>query len=238
MINIDNSRTAYATRPEGGVKPRSGANSEAAGRLCFGEELKQLCAQWSAKAQAMGPELAQRAAGEGAVPVYSGSSAIFGILLDASGPLPDILARLKSGGGITQKEWDDLCTDLKNQGLISQTDYNCTRGNYRLIPVGSTGPDGIFTPYERIPGMSEKLQKLAKYMSDPAASLEAYFSDDWQGDPLAYLDDWMAELREWRDHLAAQRNPDGGLKYPDLTPITEQLNSCQRVSGLIKQLLA
>lgn len=237
MINIDNSRIAYAAYSEGGAKPRSGSNSGAAGRLCFGEELKQLCAQWSAKAQAMGPELAQRAVGEGNVPVYTGSSAIFGILLDASGPLPDILARLKSGGGITQREWDKLCTELKNQGLISQTDYNCTRGNYRLIPVGSTGSDGIFTPYERIPGMSEKLQTLAKYMSDPAAGLEAYFSDDWQGDPLVFLDQWMAELREWRDHLTAQQNPDGSQKYPDLTPITKQMDSCQRVSDTLRQLL-
>lgn len=58
----------------------------------------------------------------------------------------------------------------------------------------------------------------------------------WKGDPLAYLDNWMKSLYSWRSDLARARNEDGSPKYGDFSPITDQLNSCQKVMDLVRGL--
>ena len=166
------------------------------------------------------------------------ASAAPDLLSRLSSSSQDILSRIKDGSPITQDEWDNLCADLQTQGAMDQADYAYTRGNYHLIPAGTTDPNGNFIPYEHIPGMEKELQRLSAQSAGPSVGLDAYFSDDWQGDPLAYLDSWMTELRDWRDHLGTQHNPDGSRRYPDLRPITEQIDVCQKVSGLISSLIS
>lgn len=48
--------------------------------------------------------------------------------------------------------------------------------------------------------------------------------------------DWVSELYSWRSGLAKMRAEDGSLKYNNFTPITNRINSCQKVAALVRDL--
>ena len=61
-------------------------------------------------------------------------------------------------------------------------------------------------------------------------------SNGWAGDPLEYLNAWMSMMSGWKDDMAGMRNADGSLKFEDFSPIAMQIDSCQKLSNLVKEL--
>lgn len=153
----------------------------------------------------------------------------------------DVLSRLNAGNTITRDEWTGLCRELKDVGAISQADFDCTRADYHLVPLGYHDAAGNEVIYDSNPVMSEKLKLVAKLLNrEPDTPLEKLrerlAGDSWSGDPLEYLDAWIDMLDAWIDQLAKERDENGSLKYTDFSPITDQISSCQTVSALIQKL--
>lgn len=154
----------------------------------------------------------------------------------------DVLERLNAGqANITREEWTGLCKELKDAGVITQADFDYTRADLRLIPLGYHDGAGNEVIYEHAPGMAEKLKLVGKLLDGLEHSpLEAVMTrlnrESWQGDPLAYLDEWISTLNGSKDELARARAEDGSAKYHDFSPITDQIRACQKVSELVKKL--
>lgn len=151
----------------------------------------------------------------------------------------NVLERLNAGkDDIKRDEWLSFCKELKDAGAITQSDFDYTRADVHLIPIGYHDERGSIVKYETSPMMKSKLLGLYEKSRNPAAaSSESWLSNnDWTGDPLEYLDTWVSELYSWRSDLAKMRAEDGSLKYNNFTPITNQINSCQKVTALVKGL--
>jgi len=151
----------------------------------------------------------------------------------------DILERLEAGkDDIKKDEWLNFCKELKDAGAITQSDFDYTRADVYLIPLGYHDGSGNMVKYETSPMMKNKLLGLYESSRSPAAtSSETRLSaNDWTGDPLEYLDTWASELYRWRSGLARMRNADGSPKYDNFSPITSQIDSCQKVAVLVKDL--
>ena len=82
--------------------------------------------------------------------------------------------------------------------------------------------------------LKDQLKSLYEQSQNPAGAWLA--SDSWTGDPLEYLDLWMSELEDWRKDLSQQRAADGSLKFSNFSPITDQINACQKVMNLVQGL--
>lgn len=151
----------------------------------------------------------------------------------------DVLERLDAGeDNIKKDEWLNFCKELKDAGAITQSDFDYTRADVHLIPLGYHDERGNMVQYETSPMMKNKLLGLYESSRGPAAAgLETRLSaDGWTGDPLEYLDTWTSELYRWRSDMARMRNADGSPKYDNFTPITSQIDSCQKVAVLVKDL--
>lgn len=150
-----------------------------------------------------------------------------------------VLDRIQAGtNDITKDEWSGLCKELETLGAISEADCQCTSADFHLIPLGYYDGNGEFVKYELPMELKNKLLSQAGRKRSPSedglwACLDG---SGWTGDPLAYLDNWMDSLYNWRSDLARARNEDGSAKYSDFSPITSQLNSCQKVADLVKKL--
>lgn len=161
------------------------------------------------------------------------------VLLDRLTPSSKgVLDRIQAGvSDITKDEWTGLCKELKDLGAVSETDLMYTRADLHLIPIGYYDENGEFVQYDTPPMLKNEL--LDKYHSQGSGA-DGFWAclnaSGWAGDPLAYLDDWIASLYSWRSDLARARNEDGSLKYSDLSPITGQINSCQKVVDLVRGL--
>jgi len=135
---------------------------------------------------------------------------------------------------IEKDEWMGLCTELKDMGIITEYDFSSVRSDFHFIPIGYYDENGNIVTYKASSIMKHKLGKPG----NPAvAGAEARLSmDDWTGNPLEYLDEWASELYSWRSDLAKKRAEDDSLKYNNFTPITNRINSCQKVAALVKDL--
>lgn len=52
----------------------------------------------------------------------------------------DVLERMKAGQGeVTQDEWTGLCRELKDAGIISESDFAYTRADLRVVPLMTCG---------------------------------------------------------------------------------------------------
>lgn len=162
------------------------------------------------------------------------------ILLDRLTPASKaVLNRIQAGtSGIAKDEWSGLCKELETLGAISEADLQCTGAGFHLIPLGYYGENGEFVKYELPMELKNKLLSQAGGKKSPSGDgLWACLDDGgWTGDPLAYLDNWMSSLYAWRSDLARARNGDGSPRYSDFSPITRQINSCQKVAALVKEL--
>ncbi|WP_325200867.1 hypothetical protein [Oscillibacter sp.] len=146
----------------------------------------------------------------------------------------DVLDRMEAGKkDISPDEWTALCKELKTLGAISKEDFQYTQAGIRVIPLGYWGEDGEFVRYDTVSIMKNKLPDVRHSQSGQWICPDEY---DWKGDPLAYLDNWMKSLYSWRSDMARARNEDGSPKYSDFSPITSQINACQRVTDLVKAL--
>ena len=151
----------------------------------------------------------------------------------------NVLERLNTGkNDITKDEWMGLSKELKDAGLITESDFHYSRADGHLIPIGYYDESGNFVKYDTPPMLVEELRTLSKmFQSSSVSSREAWqLVDDWTGDPFEYLDSWVSELYSWRSDLARMRAADGSPKYNNFTPITDQINSCQKVVALVKDL--
>lgn len=151
----------------------------------------------------------------------------------------NVLERLNAGkNNIKKDEWLSFCKELKDAGAITQSDFDYTRADAHLIPIGYYDENGNIATYEACPMMKNKLLGLYEKSSNPAvAGSESWLSiGDWSGDPLEYLDSWVSALYSWRSDLAKMRAEDESPKYNNFVPIANQINSCQKVAALVKEL--
>ena len=146
----------------------------------------------------------------------------------------DVLDRMEAGKkDISQEEWTGLCKELEALGAISKDDFQYTQAGWRVIPLGYWGEDGEFVRYDTVSIMKNMLPDVGHSRGGQWICPDEY---DWKGDPLAYLDNWMKSLYSWRSDMARARKEDGSPKYSDFSPITDQINSCQKVTDLVRAL--
>lgn len=157
----------------------------------------------------------------------------------------DVLERMKNGKqDIGIKEWSAFCGELEKLGAISEEDYFYARGEFQLIPVGALNPDGSFSQYVNLPISSRLHDPLSSASKQSISGLEHWSInmrlsdvDHWCGNPLQYLNAWRSTLLSWRSELSLMKNPDGFPMYQNLSPITEQANSCEKVMDVVKNLM-
>lgn len=138
------------------------------------------------------------------------------------------LEDLKTGrSGMTKGQWNGLCRELKNMGVINEAEFNYTRADFHLHPLVSDGRGGVTCP-----GIKEEFLTRTDTGSVVYSS-----SDDWTGDPLEYLDEWMKNLQRWKGQLSAERWPDGERKYKDLSAYDRQISACQKVAEVLQGLM-
>lgn len=146
----------------------------------------------------------------------------------------DVLNRMEAGkADVSKDEWTGLCKELESLGAISKDDFQYTRAGIRVIPLGYWGEDGEFVKYDTVSIMKNKLPDPRHSQGGQWICPDEYA---WKGDPLAYLDNWMNSLYNWRSDMARARNEDGSPKYDNFSPITNQINSCQKVTDLVRAL--
>ena len=151
----------------------------------------------------------------------------------------DVLDRMESGkADVSKDEWTGLCKELESLGAISEYDFMHTRSDLCLIPIGYMDENGEPVLYEDCPIMRDRLQSMGKSVSHYGMNgLWACISEDsWKGDPLEYLDSWIDSLYSWRSDLARIRKEDGTPKYDHFDPLTNKINSCQKVTDLVRAL--
>lgn len=151
----------------------------------------------------------------------------------------DVVERIKVEDPAIKKDaWNGLCRELQSLGAITEEDFLCTRSDLRLIPIGYSDQNGEFVTYELPPILKDNLLRLHGNSQGKAADgiWMRTADQDWDGDPLNYLDDWAATLCSWRSSLARMRSEDGSLKYDNFSPLTRQIDSCQKVSALVRDL--
>lgn len=149
-----------------------------------------------------------------------------------------VLDRLNRGTSIKKDEWVNLCNELKDMGIITQDDFNSVRSDLHIIPIGYYDESGNVVEYETSPMMKSKLLGSCEKSGNPAIAGSGLWlsADDWTGNPLEYLDTWVSELYSWRSDLAKMKTEDGSPKYNNFAPITNHINSCQKVAALVKDL--
>lgn len=150
----------------------------------------------------------------------------------------DVLARMNAGqADITQDEWTNLCRELKDAGLISESDFMTTRADLRVVPLGYMGDSGGIVYYANAPILSSGLLGTETRLSGYSGLKSIWTVDDWSGDPLKYFDQWIESLRNWRNDLASEKNADGTRKYGDLSHLGNDIDSCQKVTNLVRDLM-
>jgi len=151
----------------------------------------------------------------------------------------DVLDRMNSGqANITQDEWTNLCRELKDAGMITESDFMCTRADLRTVPLGYMDDGGNVVYYDNSPLLSSGLLGTETRLSGYSGLKSLWTVEDWSGDPLKYFDQWIESLRNWRSDLAAEKNADGTRKYGDLSHLGNDINSCQKVTNLVRDLMS
>lgn len=150
-----------------------------------------------------------------------------------------VVKRVSAGtGDISKDEWKHFCTELKDAGAITQDDYVYTQADVHLIPIGYHDERGNFIKYPESPYFAEQLH-YSYVMSQRAAGkmvevqLPTY---RWNGDPMKYLNSWTSMLYDWRSGIARTGMTEDGQRIDDFSPINDQINSCQKVMNLLKEL--
>lgn len=146
--------------------------------------------------------------------------------------------RINAGAkDVTEEEWRKLREELKDAEAISQTDYEWTRPDLRLIPIGYTDKNGNMVLYHQpAPVIVDRLRACGEGGSAAADGKYRAVHDDaygWSGDPLEYLDRWANMLTAWRSEIARMG---AAHPNPDFSPINDQINSCRKVAELIRSL--
>ena len=150
----------------------------------------------------------------------------------------DVLDRMNAGqDNITQDEWTNLCRELRDAGMITESDFMCTRADLRTVPLGYMDDGGNVVYYGNPPFLSRGLLGTETRLSGYSGLKSLWTVEDWSGDPLKYFDQWIESLRNWRSDLAAEKNADGTRKYGDLSHLGNDINSCQKVTNLVRGLM-
>lgn len=104
----------------------------------------------------------------------------------------DVLDRMEAGKkDISQDEWTALCKELEALGAITKEDFQCTRTDFHIIPLGYEDENGTFIKYD-MPMLTNMLLNLHYGQGAGADGLWTCLDEDgWRGDPLACLDNWM-----------------------------------------------
>ena len=138
----------------------------------------------------------------------------------------EVLALLKSGGQVEKEDWTALMQELRDTGAITQEEYDWTNFELILSPI-PTGKDG-----KPVSGLIHRGDREAEYWE----TLRQF--EQWPGNPLDYLDMWLLSLKKERGLLELEyRNPLGHDTYA-FSGFDKQANACNKVRGLIRDLLA
>lgn len=137
---------------------------------------------------------------------------------------------------IGKEEWNSFCKELQDLGAVTEDDVMYTRSDLRLIPIGYYDRSGAFVMYETPPMLKDRLLELSGSARGKGAAYMETSGTDWAGDPLKYLDGWASALYSWRSDMARLRNADGSPKYDHFSPLTDQIDACRKVSGLVRKL--
>lgn len=134
-----------------------------------------------------------------------------------------VLNRMKTGqADITQDEWTSLCRELKDAGMMTESDFAYARTDLRIVPLGFMG---------------DKAFNVTQSSASLISPLGGREEPEWMGDPLAFFDQWMEMMRKWKRDLAAVCNPDGSRQFQDLSSVTHCIGSCQKVVNLVHNLM-
>ena len=179
---------------------------------------RQAAAMSGAGQSAFAAEL-ERAAGTAARTEASGDTdlgAAYDRLSDGS---KAVLSRLKSGAAdISRTEWDDLRRELKETGLITETEYFYTHPDIVVLGKAEDFRDGGVVVVSEGPAVSYGFGDI-----------------EWTGDLFQYLDQWLELLRRERD-LWAEPAQQYGTPL-DLSPRTRQIEAHEKVSALVRELV-
>lgn len=132
------------------------------------------------------------------------------------------LEAIKAGRDVSKEQWTALCKEMNDMGAITEDEFNSVRADIQFVPAG----------YGPHPVMVQELK--AMYARSQGIHVD---TEMWTGDPFEYLTSWATLMDGWQKMLVTQRDSNGAQKYTDLSPIRDQVNSCQKVSDLVKDLL-
>ena len=158
------------------------------------------------------------------------------ILERLSEPAKDTLEDIKDDKEVSHEQWQGLLGELRDMGAISKEQFDYSRSDVKLIPLGYKNASGEFVMYD---GIAERFGMLDKLRSTSGGGIGILTdtADAWSGDPLDFLDAWIENLTEWRGDLSRQRSETGALKYDDFSPLDKQIDACTKVGELINSLL-
>lgn len=152
---------------------------------------------------------------------WTGDESLQTVYSQLSDSAKNVLSNLQSGKPVEKDAWKGLCKELLDQGQITESEYQCTNLDYRLIPLGSHDSSGNFV----------------RYNNTAEIVLASRSLNQWSGQPLEMLDTWSFLFRKWGNQLALEYNPDGTPKYQNLSPISNQASACQKIADLINGLI-
>ena len=138
----------------------------------------------------------------------------------------EVLALLKSGGQVEKEDWTALMQELRDTGAITQEEYDWTNFELILSPI-PTGKDG-----KPVSGLIHRGDREAEYWE----TLRQF--EQWPGNPLDYLDMWLLSLKKERGLLDLEYRNQLGHDMSAFSGFDKQANACNKVTGLIRDLLA
>lgn len=138
----------------------------------------------------------------------------------------EVLALLKSGGQVEKEDWTALMQELRDNGAITQEEYDWTNFELILSPI-PTGKDG-----KPVSGLIHRSDREAEYWE----TLRQF--EQWPGNPLDYLDMWLLSLKKERGLLELEYRNQLGHDTSAFSGFDKQANACNKVAGLIRDLLA
>lgn len=141
--------------------------------------------------------------------------------------IQETLTKIKSNFKLDKDEWIKLLGVLRDEGKISQDDYQLASVGYSLIPLGYKDANGNFVKYDTESVMAKRMSLTAQGAA----------KDGWDGDPIQYLDNWIASMRNWKSDMLLQRNPDGTPKYNNFEPLDKQISSISKVLNALLAML-
>ncbi|MCI8828762.1 MAG: hypothetical protein HFE98_07925 [Ruminiclostridium sp.] len=146
-----------------------------------------------------------------------------------------VLNQIKNGyGNVSLDDWYSLTRELKDLNVISEGDFFSLNPT-SFTPVGDYDENGNFFYY---PPPSEEMDRMIhpELYSHSIYGQNVPQTDERFGDPLKYLYAWISAQEDWMNDIAQEKNVDGTRKYPNVSPIKANIDSCKKAASIIEKL--